>query len=294
MRARSRTTLALAACLLAAPALAQVTFYEHDNYQGRNFSTEREVSNFMDYGFNDRASSIVVAGRTWEVCDDSNFGGRCVVLSPGNYPSLKAVGLNDRVSSVRTVVTAARADDGRYSPNPGSNPGPNPGPYYNPNTQPPYPAQTQPSEISAWQRRGNERLFEAKVTSARAVVGTPERRCWVEKEEVPRERSSANVPGAVVGAVLGGILGHQIGGGRGRDIATAAGAVGGAVVGSRVGNNNSQPSTRDVERCNTTSTQRTPDYWDVSYRFRGKDHRVQMTNAPGDTITVNRQGEPRE
>ena len=95
MNASSRTALALAACLAcltAAPALAQVTFYEHDNYQGRAFSTEREVANFREFGFNDRASSIVVAGRNWEVCDESNFGGRCVVLSPGNYPSLQAAG----------------------------------------------------------------------------------------------------------------------------------------------------------------------------------------------------------
>ena len=53
-------------------------------------------------------------------------------------------------------------------------------------------------------------------------------------------------------------------------------------------------TTRDVQRCDTTSNQRTPDYWDVSYRFRGVDHRVQMSHSPGDTITVNRQGEPRE
>ena len=267
-----RTAFALAACLIAAPALARVTFYEHDNYQGRSFSTESGVSNFMDIGFNDRASSIVVASRSWEVCDNSNFGGRCVVLSPGNYASLQSVGLSDRVSSVRLVAMAPRADDGRYQPAP----------------------PTQPLPPTVWQRRGDERLFEAKVVSARAVVGTPERRCWIEREEVPQERSGANVPGAVVGALLGGIIGHQIGGGTGRDIATATGVVGGAVVGSRVGRDNRQATTRDVERCNTAPRQSTPDYWDVSYRFRGKDHRVQMTHAPGDTITVNRHGEPRE
>ena len=40
--------------------------------------------------------------------------------------------------------------------------------------------------------------------------------------------------GAVGGAVIGGILGHQVGGGRGNDIATVAGAVGGAVAGNEV------------------------------------------------------------
>ena len=274
MNARFKTALALAVSMVAAPALAQVTFYEHDNYQGRTFSTEREVQNLMDYGFNDRASSVVVSSRSWEVCDNSNFGGRCVVLNPGNYPSLQALGLNDRVTSVRAVAMNSRADDGRIS------------------TPPPYPVQAQPATPSAWKRRGNERLFEANVTMARAVVGTPERRCWVEREEVGRDRSNANVPGAVVGALLGGIIGHQVGGGTGRDVATGVGVLGGAVVGSRVGGGGT--TSRDVERCNTESRQRTPDYWDVSYRFRGVDHRVQMGHSPGDTITVNRQGEPRE
>ena len=33
--------------------------------------------------------------------------------------------------------------------------------------------------------------------------------------------------GAVAGGVLGGVLGHQVGGGRGKDVATVAGALGG-------------------------------------------------------------------
>ena len=40
--------------------------------------------------------------------------------------------------------------------------------------------------------------------------------------------------GAVGGAVAGGVLGHQVGNGRGQDIATVLGAVGGAVLGNQV------------------------------------------------------------
>ena len=40
--------------------------------------------------------------------------------------------------------------------------------------------------------------------------------------------------GAVGGAVVGGVLGHQVGGGRGKDIATVVGAVGGAVAGHEI------------------------------------------------------------
>jgi len=40
--------------------------------------------------------------------------------------------------------------------------------------------------------------------------------------------------GAVLGGVAGGVLGHQVGSGRGKDVATVAGAVGGAYAGHQV------------------------------------------------------------
>ena len=119
----------------------------------------------------------------------------------------------------------------------------------------------------------------------RAVVGPPEQRCWVERRDF-----NANVPGAIAGAVIGGILGHQIGGGHGQDIATAGGAVAGAAVGGSVGSNYGYG--QDVQRCTNVTSDR-PDYWDVTYVFRDREHRVQMTAPPGPTITVNRDGEPR-
>jgi uncharacterized protein YcfJ len=146
----------------------------------------------------------------------------------------------------------------------------------------------------AYRRRQGERLYEVPVTSVRAVVGPPEQRCWVEQEQVVENGSrDINVPGAIAGAVIGGILGHQIGGGRGQDIATAGGAVGGAALGANVGRGSSQNvTTRDVQRCTNVSRER-PDYWDVTYVYRGLEHRMQMSTAPGRTILVNGEGEPR-
>ena len=40
--------------------------------------------------------------------------------------------------------------------------------------------------------------------------------------------------GAVGGAVVGGVLGHQVGGGRGKDVATVLGALGGAFAGNHI------------------------------------------------------------
>ena len=99
-----------------------------------------------------------------------------------------------------------------------------------------------------YRRRQNERLYEANVSSVRAVVGPPQQRCWVERERV--DTSGVNVPGAIVGGVIGGILGHQIGSGRGQDLATGIGIVGGAAVGANVGRGpDGQFYTQDVRRC---------------------------------------------
>jgi len=98
-----KNALTLTAVAIASQVMAQVTFYEQDNFRGRSFTTENQVGNFQRYGFNDSASSVVVTKDSWEVCETTQFGGRCAVLQPGRYPSLAAMGLNDRVSSVRAV-----------------------------------------------------------------------------------------------------------------------------------------------------------------------------------------------
>lgn len=269
-----RNFFAITGIAIAAHAHAQVTFYEQEDFRGQSFKAQRLVGDFSRYGFNDRASSADVTAGRWEVCEDSRFRGRCVVLRPGRYPSLDAMGLNDRVSSVRSVNVNARIQDGRYAPEP----------------------QPEPVRDADFRRRNNERLFEAPVTLVRAVVGPPEHRCWVEREQVEPEQRNSNVPGAVVGALLGGVLGHQVGGRAGRDLATVGGAVAGAAIGAQAGRNGSpQPAqTRDVQRCRDIPNQARPEFWDVTYNFRGVDHHVQLSAPPGPSVTVNQRGEPRE
>jgi uncharacterized protein YcfJ len=266
MDIRLTSALAASGLAFATCASAQITFYENDAFAGRSFTTQEPVVDLSRYGFNDRASSAIVANERWEVCDDTRYGGRCIILRPGRYPSLSAMGLNDRISSVRTVDREARVDDTRYAP--------------------------APLAAYDYSRRSDERLYEANVTSVRAVVGQAEQRCWVEREQV-QGRGEANVPGAVVGAVLGGILGHQVGSGRGNDAATVGGAVVGGAVGANVGREGGGQYSRDVRRCDTAPSQSRADYWDVTYTFRGNEHRVQMAAPPGATVSVNSQGEPR-
>ena len=114
-----KNALAVAAVAIAAHATAQVTFYQDDDFRGQSFTAQRNVDNFQRFGFNDRASSVVVQGERWEICQDAGFKGRCAVLRPGHYPSLSAMGLNDKVSSARRAITNDdRAGDYRTVPGP--------------------------------------------------------------------------------------------------------------------------------------------------------------------------------
>ena len=268
-----RTLFATTVLAFASQASAQVTFYEKEGFEGRSFSTQQRVGNMERSGFSDRASSVIVAGQRWQACEDIRFVGRCTVLRPGQYPSLQAMGLNDRISSVRPLPANERIAEADYAP--------------------------MPVVAQDFRRRRNERLFDAEVTSARAVVGTPAQRCWMEREQVvqqqPQAQGNLNLPGAAIGAVIGGILGHQVGGGSGKQIATVGGVVGGAALGSQYGRSSTvaAPITQDVRRCDNNAAVATPSYWDVTYEFRGQQHRVQTATAPGRTITVNRAGEPR-
>ncbi|MEP6656527.1 MAG: beta/gamma crystallin-related protein [Betaproteobacteria bacterium] len=98
-----RNLLLAAGILVAGQAAAQVTFYQGEGFRGPTFTADRDVWNFDRYGFNDRASSVSVRGGRWEVCTDARFNGNCVVLRPGDYPSLAAMGLNDQISSAREL-----------------------------------------------------------------------------------------------------------------------------------------------------------------------------------------------
>ncbi len=87
----------------ALAASAQIVLYENDNYTGRNYRASSSVSNLNDSGFNDKVSSVTVRGGQWQLCGDVYFRGSCVTLGPGEYPSLRATGMNDKVSSVREL-----------------------------------------------------------------------------------------------------------------------------------------------------------------------------------------------
>lgn len=277
-----RALVASAALVVAGHAAAQITFFENDNFRGRSVTLDDRLWNFNRIEFNDRASSVVIDRGRWEVCDDARFQGRCVILRRGSYPSLSQIGLNDRISSARPLEPGRRY---------GEEGGPPPGVAMVQPQQPMVAPALPPQQ--EWHRHQGEAIYQVPVTSARAVVATQNQRCWVERQQVAPQQSQPNVPGAIIGGIVGGILGHQVGGGSGRDVATGVGAIAGAAIGNNVANGMAPPAgTRDVQRCDNVSNAQ-PDYWDVTYNWRGVEHRLQMTSAPGPTLTVNGNGEPR-
>lgn len=195
MHASLEAATALATLALATGALAQMTLYESADYQGLAVTATQQVADLGRTRFNDRTSSATVIGTAWEACENTDFGGRCRVLLPGRYPSLQAMGLNDRLTSLRPLAHGARIDVQRHAP---------------------------PVEAARDSRPlASERLHLADVTAVHAVVAKP------------GQRRSGDTAAA-----------HQ---------------------GS----------------------------WDVSYRFRGQLHQVQMSTPPGRTVSVNDRGEPR-
>jgi len=255
----------------AMPANAQVIFYADENFMGQSFSAQGQIDDFMRYGFNDRASSVVVIGDQWEVCENARFTGRCVVLRPGRYASLASMGMENRASSLRNIAPATRVRDDGYAP--------------------------LPAPVYDNRRPGYERFYEANVTSVRPAMAAPENRCWMEREPVAAQQgNNYNIGGAIAGALIGGVLGHQVGGGTGKKIATVGGAVAGAAAGANVDRlmgGGQQTAGQDVQKCETVPSHARPELWDVTYIFRGQEHTIQMESQPGQTITVNSQGGPR-
>ncbi len=164
------------------------------------------------------------------------FRGRAFTTT-GRVDNFMRNGFNDRVTSVR--IAERRRNDSIDAPPPGV-------------------------ARYEYRRRPNERLYEVPVSSARAVYGPPQQRCWIESQQV-EERGRANVGGAVAGGAIGANAG--------RDRGTTY--------------------RRDVEHCSARESG-PPEYWDVRYEFRGEPHTVQMSEPPGRTILVNRNGEPRQ
>lgn len=79
--------------------------------------------------------------------------------------------------------------------------------------------------------------------------------------------------GAIGGAVAGGVLGHQVGNGRGKDVATVLGAIGGAIAGHQVERHVRKTASYEIEvrfedGSTRTFTQSTEPVWRAGDKVR--------------------------
>ena len=105
------------------------------------------------------------------------------------------------------------------------------------------------------------------------------------------EQRHHSVAPSIVGGLLGSLVGHQFGGGNGKTVLTIAGAIAGASIGNQIANsNNSNHSTRRVQRCHTTDQTRVVEHIDgyrVTYRYNGETFTKRMATRPGKHIPIN-------
>jgi len=97
----------LVACALVGgilPSLAgaaDLVLYEEGDFQGRPVNVVIDMRQLGTANFNDRASSVVIEKGSWVLCTEEDFSGTCITLEPGRYSSLKELGLENEVTSVR-------------------------------------------------------------------------------------------------------------------------------------------------------------------------------------------------
>lgn len=105
-----------------------------------------------------------------------------------------------------------------------------------------------------------------KVKNTKPVYKTitkrvPYQECWDESVPVRRNNRNYNSDyplGTIIGGVAGGVIGHQVGGGRGKDLATVGGAIIGSIVGHNISKNQKRHSYDTYEtrqRCVTRYSQ---------------------------------------
>src|SRR5438067_8156528 len=79
----------------------ELTLFADSDFRGARVTLQGDARDLRQMNFNDRVSSLVVRSGTWELCQDSNFSGRCAQFGPGEYRVLP--GFNDAISSVREL-----------------------------------------------------------------------------------------------------------------------------------------------------------------------------------------------
>ena len=87
--------------LAVTAAAADLTLYTDGDFAGRPLNVVIDMRQLGSMNFDKRASSLVIEKGAWVVCTGEDFTGSCKTLEPGRYPSLRELGLDDAITSVR-------------------------------------------------------------------------------------------------------------------------------------------------------------------------------------------------
>ena len=80
----------------------RITLYKHANFGGRSRTYDGDVPDLNLQAFGNLASSVVVQGGVWQLCDRPNYRGYCIVIDR-TQANLWVFGFNDRTESVRRI-----------------------------------------------------------------------------------------------------------------------------------------------------------------------------------------------
>lgn len=112
MKKTMTTAVLLAASLLGQAASAgELQLFSREGFRGEQVVLQGGANDFREFGFNDRASSVVVLSGTWELCEHKNFQGTCAVFERGEYPDLRR--FNNSFSSAREIERRRGWGNGR-------------------------------------------------------------------------------------------------------------------------------------------------------------------------------------
>jgi uncharacterized protein YcfJ len=149
-------------------------------------------------------------------------------------------------------------------------------------------------------RRDSQAVYDyARVLSAEPIiryvtVTTPVKECWQDTEYYSVRNRPRGITGkTILGAIVGGVIGHQVGGGRGNEIATVAGSLIGASVANDAAVRNAGYSSREysrpVTRCETNYQSREEERIDgyrVIYSYNGQKYATNTPQDPGSRLRI--------
>ena len=81
---------------------ARITLFKYPNYAGKSRTYSTDIANLNVDAFGNQASSVVIQGGVWQICDQPYYRGFCVVLDR-TAPNLAAYRFDDRAESVRRL-----------------------------------------------------------------------------------------------------------------------------------------------------------------------------------------------